>query len=77
MCDCACKCSPRRRLQVGDTIYGFCGGLFGSSSYGPRLVVHIDRDWMVYRNEYGTYSIYNGDTDELVEFTQPEPYEEY
>ena len=40
-------------------------------------MVHIDRDWMVYRNEYGTYSIYNGDTDELVEFTQPEPYEEY
>ena len=73
MCNCNCS-SPT--LAVGDTLYGFAGGKFGSSSYGPRLVIHVANDWVVYV-ENGYKCIWTGNPSELVEFTVPEPEEDY
>lgn len=71
MCNCQCN-QPRRTLNVGDTLYGFAGGTFGSSSYGPRLVIHVANDWVVYRED-GYARIWNGDPSELVQYTtEPE-----
>lgn len=30
-----------RTLHVGDTVYGFAGGLFGRDSYDDREVIHV------------------------------------
>lgn len=73
MCNCNCS-SPT--LAVGDTLYGFAGGTFGSSSYGPRLVIHVAPDWVAYRED-GYVSVYNGNPSDLVEYIKPEPEEDY
>lgn len=72
MCNCACG---KPTLNVGDSLYGFAGGMFGSSSYGPRLVIHVASDWIVYVED-GYKRIWNGDPSDLVQFTDPdrEPY---
>lgn len=41
--------STAPRLQVGDTLYGFCGGHFGRDSYGEKYVEAIGPDWVVAR----------------------------
>jgi hypothetical protein len=68
MCDCTCH---ERQLKVGDVIYGFCGGEFGSSSYGPRLVIHVAPDWVVYRED-ARYGLWVGNPADLVPHTTPE-----
>lgn len=65
MCNCQCN---KPTLSVGDTLYGFAGGTFGSSSYGPRLVIHVARDWVVYEED-GYARIWNGDPSDLVQYT--------
>lgn len=69
-CCCNCPGIPPT-LSVGDTLYGFAGGTFGSSSYGPRLVIHIAADYVVYRED-GYARIWNGDPSELVQYTTEE-----
>lgn len=73
MCNCQCN---RPTLSVGDTLYGFAGGTFGSSSYGPRLVVRVGTDYVVYRED-GYARIWNGDPSTLVQYTKPESEDGY
>lgn len=73
MCNCHCN---RPQLQVGDTLYGFGYGTFGSSSYGPRLVLHVAADWVAYRED-GLVHVWNGDPSTLVQYTKPESEDDY
>jgi hypothetical protein len=70
MVSCNCNCNGKQ-LRVGDTLYGFAGGMFGSSSYGPRLVIHVAPDWVVYQ-ERGHYNLWEGDPQRLLEYTDPQ-----
>ena len=38
-----------RRVRVGTIVYGFCGGYFGSDSYGDKRVEGVGADWVVAR----------------------------
>lgn len=40
-------------LRVGDVLYGYCGGAFGSDSYGDKRVEAIGADWVVVREDAG------------------------
>ena len=42
-------------LQVGDKLYGYCGGFFGRDSYDDKIVEYIspERDVVVARDSYG------------------------
>jgi len=49
---------PGPPLAVGDVLgadddghAGFCGGMFGRDSYGPKTVLAIGRDWVVAREQ--------------------------
>jgi hypothetical protein len=35
------------RVEVGDTLYGYCHGVFGRDSYGDKLVVAVAKRWVV------------------------------
>lgn len=68
---------PVRRLRVGDTLYGFCGGYFGRDSYTDKTVEAVGKDWVVTRNGNGiveTATTENGETidDALFRYTTPE-----
>lgn len=56
-------------LKVGDTLYGFCGGAFGSNSYGNKHIVAIGEDWVVAR-EAGRPVFANCAPDDLAEYTE-------
>jgi len=52
---------PVPPLAVGDVVgsdydghAGFCGGMFGRDSYGPKTVLAIGRDWVVAREQDST-----------------------
>jgi hypothetical protein len=48
-------------LQVGQLLYGFCGGHFGRESYwGPNRVESIGYDWIVVRDSRGIVQIAAG-----------------
>jgi hypothetical protein len=38
-------------LQIGELLYGFCGGYFGRDSYGTKRVEAVGIDWVVAREE--------------------------
>lgn len=57
------------RLEVGDVLYGFCGGWFGRDSYDDKRVEARGRDWVVCRTEGGGVECATGNVDELVEYT--------
>lgn len=40
-------------VQVGDTVRGFCGGMFGRESYGDKVVEAVGPDWVVAREDNG------------------------
>lgn len=40
-------------LYVGQVITGYCGGVFGRDSYGPKRVEASGYDWVVVRDEDG------------------------
>lgn len=40
-------------LQVGELLYGFCSGYFGSSSYSTKRVEGVGADWVLARDEQG------------------------
>lgn len=44
------------RINVGDTLYGFCSGYFGRDSYGQKRVVargnERGHNWMVVWDEW-------------------------
>lgn len=78
-CCCNCPGLPPS-LKVGDVVYGYCHGTFGDS-WGEKVVEHISlqRDWAVLRQRNGGYRdadtvfLYQGDPDDLVEYTTPDP----
>lgn len=37
-------------IEVGDMLYGFCGGYFGRDSYGDKVVIAAGGDWLVARD---------------------------
>ena len=41
----------RIQLEIGDTLYGYCHGIFGRDSYNPKLIVGKGRDWVVVREK--------------------------
>lgn len=41
------------RVQVGDTLFGFCGGYFGRDSYEDKRVEAVGKDWIVCRDDRG------------------------
>lgn len=70
-------------LRVGQVLYGFCGGAFGRDSYGTKRVEAIGADWVVARELHtradtrGTVWFYEGDPEELVEYTTDEERERW
>jgi hypothetical protein len=40
-------------LKVGQTLYGYCGGVFGGDSYSTKRVEAVGFDWVVVREVYG------------------------
>lgn len=76
------------QLRVGDTLYGYCGGAFGRDSYEDKTVLHIGHDYVVVRSDilrgaYPNYTpdtetaVYQGDPNDLVEYTKPPPPDHY
>jgi len=62
-------------LRVGDVLYGFCGGSFGSDfakSYDDKRVEAIGADWVVARDTDGEPLFYKGDPDDLTRHRTPE-----
>lgn len=44
---------PKIPLRIGDVLYGFCAGYFGSNSYEDKRVEAIGSDWVIARDEDG------------------------
>jgi hypothetical protein len=53
------------QLQVGQTLYGFCGGYFGRDSYHDKRVEAVGADWVVVRR-----ADFNRENGDYVEFAQ-------
>ena len=66
-CNHCCTCREDR-LNVGDTLYGFCGGYFGRDSYSDKRVEAIGKDWVVARDDNGRVQFASGDPKHLVQF---------
>ncbi len=45
-------------LRVGDVLYGYCGGWFGSDSYEDKRVEAIGMDWVVAREQGTTRPVF-------------------
>lgn len=58
-------------MKIGDTLHGYCGGLFGDS-YGDKTIEAVGRDWVVVRSERGVPGFFGGDLSELKEYLQPQ-----
>ena len=41
-------------LQIGQMLYGYCGGIFGRDSYDDKRIEALGFDWIVVREEDGT-----------------------
>ena len=60
-------------LQIGQLLYGYCGGIFGRDSYSTKRVEDIGVDWVVVRNEDGSPDFACGPNihNDLQEYTDP------
>lgn len=47
-------------LQIGQVLYGFCGGFFGRDSYKDKRIEAVGIDWVVVREEDGEPNFANG-----------------
>lgn len=66
---------PENRVQVGDTLYGFCGGAFGRDSYEDKRVEAVGKDWIVCRDNQGQVhfaDLSEWTIDQLAEYTKPQ-----
>lgn len=62
------------KVGIGTTLYGYCGGLFGSASYQDKIVIAIGPDWLVAKNTMtNQYSLIQSEDDieSLEEYTSP------
>lgn len=57
-------------LRVGDVLYGFCGGYFGSDSYSDKRVEVIGADYVVARNTAGQPEFALVNPDHLTEYKE-------
>lgn len=55
-------------LQIGQKLYGYCGGVFGRDSYDNKHVEAVGIDWVVVREDDGTPNFASGLED--MEFLQ-------
>lgn len=62
-----------KNILVGTVLYGYCGGHFGRDSYDNKRVEAIGADWLVARDSDGHVYFFEGDTDDLRKYTEPEP----
>jgi len=60
-------------LQVGQMLYGYCGGIFGRDHYNDCRVEGTGVDWVVVRNESDDVDFASGMGihDELAQYTDP------
>lgn len=63
-------------IRVGTKLYGYCGGNFGRDAYKDKRVEAIGADWVVARDEDGDALFYEGDPEDLEQYTHAED-EEY
>ena len=58
-------------LQIGQLLYGYCGGAFGRDSYFNKRIEAMGIDWVVARDEYGDLHIATGENvqDRLAKYT--------
>lgn len=63
---------PDNQLRVGHTLYGYCGGEFGRSFYGPARVEAVGADWVVARTENNCVWLYEGRPEDLLKYTTEE-----
>ena len=63
---------PDLCLQIGDQLYGYCGGKFGRDTYREKRVEAIGVDWVVVRESWGV-NMFEGDPDSLVKYTAKPP----
>lgn len=58
-------------LQVGDLIYGYCGGIWGNEGlvFHERRVEAIGADWVVVRNSGGNVEMFYGSPADLQDWT--------
>lgn len=68
-------------LQIGQMLYGYCGGIFGRDSYDNKRVEAIGIDWVVVREDDGTPNFASGFKDleylQIDEHTKPKPEEDF
>lgn len=50
-------------LQIGQMLYGYCGGIFGRDSYEDKRVEAVGIDWVVVREDDGIPNFASGFTD--------------
>lgn len=63
-----------RPLAKGDTVHGFCGGIFGRDSYDCKTVEARGRDWAVFRTADGDVELaYADDLDALTQYRDNPP----
>jgi len=55
-------------LQIGQKLYGYCGGVFGRDSYANKRIEALGIDWVVVREENGKPNFVVGQ--EAIEFLQ-------
>jgi hypothetical protein len=52
-----CPCCDRETcgplLEVGATLYGYCGGYFGRDSHEDKKIEALGSDWIVCRDDEG------------------------
>lgn len=63
---------PGAELRVGDVLYGFCQGSFGSDSYSDKRVEAIGADWVIARDDAGRPVMYHGSPEDLTPYRTPE-----
>lgn len=55
-------------LQIGQMLYGYCGGYFGRDSYDNKRIEAIGIDWVVAREGNGMPNFASGE--DILKFLQ-------